>query len=388
VGCDIFDLLGEFGSQTRFPLGCRVLPSGKATTVLRRAPARMGAFVDSGVGGKDRLGNRTRRDSLPIVRTHKIDKRRFIGSSRRGPRHNVLATRSQLFLTGRTRTKAHSVALHYRLLSEIIGQIPFNWREYEENRRYIRAMTNGTGRLLCFLSCLPVFGQSAQTLLIPQVVDGGGWQTAFVLTNRTANPASASLSFRVDTTAGATQAWTPPFLEVSSTTGLALSAGSTMYLHTPGTAASLSQGWAVVNADAGIVAYAIFTFRHPGRQDQDGTAIAAVSSTRILVPFDNSSGHVTSIGVVNPAGTSQSISVNFRIANGTVSQGSLPSIPPSGHMAFLLSQQFPAIAGQSGLAEFYSTSGSFSLLALRANQTGAFTAAPVYFRFSPSDRRH
>jgi hypothetical protein len=232
--------------------------------------------------------------------------------------------------------------------------------------------------LLCFLSCLPVFGQSAQTLLIPQVVDGGGWQTTFVLTNRTANPALASLSFRIDTTAGATQAWTPPLLEVSSTTGLALSGGSTLYLHTPGTAASVAQGWAVVNADAGIVAYAVFTFRSPGHQDQDGTAIAAASTTRILAPFDNSSGLVTSVGVVNPTGTSQSISVNFRTANGTVSLGSLPSIPPNGHMAFTLPQQFPAIAGQSGLAEFYSTSGSFSLLALRFNPTVAFTAAPVY----------
>jgi len=240
-------------------------------------------------------------------------------------------------------------------------------------------MIKGGRGLLFFLSCLPVFGQSAQTLLIPQVVDGGGWQTVFVLTNRTANPASASLGFRIDTTAGATQAWTPPFLEVSLTTGLALSGGSTMYLHTPGTAASLSQGWAVVNADAGIVVYAVFTFRSPGRPDQDGTAIAAASTTRILVPFDNSSGLVTSVGVVNPSGTSQSISVNFRTANGTVSLGSLPSIPPNGHMAFTLPLQFPAIAGQSGLAEFYSTSGSFSLLALRFNPTVAFTAAPVYF---------
>src|ERR1700674_4796253 len=94
--------------------------------------------------------------------------------------------------------------------------------------------------LFCLLPCLPLFAQSAQTLLIPQAVDGAGWQTVFALTNRTANPASASLSFRIDTTAGATQAWTPPFLEVSSTTGLILSGGSTMYLHTPGTAASLS----------------------------------------------------------------------------------------------------------------------------------------------------
>ena len=237
--------------------------------------------------------------------------------------------------------------------------------------------------LYLVLSWLPVLGQSAQTLLIPQVVDGGGWQTTFVLTNRTSNPASASLSFRIDTTAGATQVWNPPFLEVSSTTGLSVAGGSTMYLHTPGAAASLSQGWAIVNADAGIVAYAIFTLRNPGRQDQDGTAIAAPSATRILVPFDNSTGLVTSVGVVNPTGISQSISVNITTSNGTVGHGALPSIPSNGHLAFLLPQQFPTIVGQRGLAEFYSTSGSFSLIALRANPTGAFTAAPAYFESGP-----
>jgi len=244
-------------------------------------------------------------------------------------------------------------------------------------------MTKTGGAALCLISCLQAFGQSAQTLLIPQVVDGGGWQTTLVLTNRTANAGSASLSFRIDTAAGETQVWSPPFLEVGSTTGLPLGGGSTVYLHTAGTAAGLSQGWAAVNADAGIVAYAVFTFRNPGRQDQDGTAIGAPGSTRILVPFDNSSGLITSVGVVNPGATSQSISVNITTSNGTIGHGTLPSIPPNGHLAFLLTQRFPTLAGQRGLAEFYSNSGAFSLIALRANPTGAFTAAPAYFETGP-----
>jgi hypothetical protein len=35
--------------------------------------------------------------------------------------------------------------------------------------------------------------------------------------------------------------------------------------------------------------------------------------------------------------------------------------------------------GKAGLAEFYVSSGTIALIALRANPTGAFTAAPVYF---------
>src|SRR5258708_1269202 len=105
-------------------------------------------------------------------------------------------------------------------------------------------MKHIAGPALCFLLLwLPLSGQSAQTLIIPQVVDGGGWQSTIVLTNTTVNAASATLIFHTDTTAGGTQAWTLPFLEVSSTAGLVLSGGSTMFLHTRGTAAVLAQGW-------------------------------------------------------------------------------------------------------------------------------------------------
>jgi len=58
----------------------------------------------------------------------------------------------------------------------------------------------------------------------------------------------------------------------------------------------------------------------------------------------------------------------------------LPSVPAGGHMSFVLSQQFPVIQGHAGLAEFTSTTGTFSMIALRVNPTSSFTAAPVYFQ--------
>src|SRR5450631_3838376 len=106
----------------------------------------------------------------------------------------------------------------------------------------MKHITEATAGFL--LSCLPLFGQSAQTLTIPHIVDGGGWQSTIVLTNSTAAAVSATLIFHTDTTAGATQPWTPPFLEVASTAGLVLNGGSSLFLHTRGTAAALAQGWA------------------------------------------------------------------------------------------------------------------------------------------------
>jgi hypothetical protein len=239
--------------------------------------------------------------------------------------------------------------------------------------------------LSSLLVWLPLFGQSAQSLILPHVVDGGSWQSVIVLTNMATIPASATLIFHTDTTAGATKPWTPPFLETSSTTGLMLAGGSTMFLHTAGTAAALSQGWAELNADTGITAYVIFTKRVPGQADQEGTVQAVAATNRIMVPYADASGYVTAIAVVNPTGTAQTVNVGFRTVEGGVAIDALPPVPPQGHMAFVLSQQFPVIAGHLGLAEFYTSSGAnISILALRFNPTQSFTAAPVFLQTGPA----
>ena len=217
----------------------------------------------------------------------------------------------------------------------------------------------------------------AQILIIPQIADGGGWQTTLVLTNTTTSTASASLSFYQDTGGGATQTWNLSFLENVSTQNLSLPGGRTLFLHTPATNSTTSVGWAQLQAPATLVAYAIFTQRVPGRTDQDGTAPAAAAATRILAPFDNTANFVTAFAVVNPTGSSESIGVNFQTDTGAITNSSL-MLPAQGHMAFALAQQFPATSAVRGLAEFYVSSGSFSILALRFNPTGGFTASPVY----------
>jgi hypothetical protein len=230
---------------------------------------------------------------------------------------------------------------------------------------------------------LPAFGQSAQTLIIPDVVDGGGWQSTIVLTNSSTATATATLIFHSATSGGSTQPWTPTFLETSSTSGLALISGSSMFLHTPGTAATLTQGWAEVDADAGIVAYTIFTNRVPGHQDQDSTAPAVNATNRILVPYDDADGFVSAIAIVNPTATPQTVSVGFQTTDGLIATDALPTLPAMGQMTFVLSQQFPEILGHLGLAEFYSATGNLSMIAFRFNPTQSSASMPVFFETGP-----
>ena len=235
-------------------------------------------------------------------------------------------------------------------------------------------------RSYLFLAALFGAGLSAQvqTTIIPQIADGGGWQTTLVLTNTGTSAAAASLLFFQNTGNGSTQSWTPAFLETSSPQSIALPAASSTFLHTPGTSPTLSEGWAQLQASPAVVAYAIFTQFVPGRPNQDGTAPAAPAASRILMPFDNTSGFVTSMAIANPNSSIASVTVAMQPGSGQPAELSPISLPPNGYMAFTLPQEFPSTSGFNGLLEFSSSSASFSIIAIRFNATGAFTASPVY----------
>lgn len=240
----------------------------------------------------------------------------------------------------------------------------------------------GTAALLfLFLSSGAAWGQAQ---IVAQIVDGDVWQTTMVITNATAAPANASLSFFKETGVGnATQPWNLTFAEVASTAAIPIPAGATVFLHTPGAGGPLSVGWGMMTASAGVEAYAIFTKRPQGLPAQVGTSPAIPSSSRILVPFDNTGDSVAAMAVVNASGAPETISVNFRTTAGTVSQATLPTIPAQGHTAFTFPTQFPATANQSGLAEFYVASGAFSILSLSFNTAGSLSTAPVYNENGP-----
>jgi len=225
---------------------------------------------------------------------------------------------------------------------------------------------------------LPLAAQSTQTLIIPQIADGGAWQTTLVLANTTTTSALVSLNFYEETTGGATESWSLSFLEAVSLQNLPLAPGATMFLHTPGTASTTAVGWGQLQAPAGVVCYAIFTQRVTGRPDQDGTAPATAGTTRVLVPFDNSSNAVTSIALANPSNAAESVLVSIQTDAGAITQQTPLNIPAMGHTAFAFPVQFPATSGQRGLAEFYTAAGSLSIIGLRFNPTGGFTASPAY----------
>ena len=243
---------------------------------------------------------------------------------------------------------------------------------------------------------LPLDEAGVVGMVIPQVVDGGGWQSTLVVTNTSKIAAKAALQFFQTTdAAGDTAPWTLPTVENVNLADIALAPGATVLVHTPNTSTTLSQGFGELVASPGVQAFAIFTLFVPGRQNQDGTAPAASPGTDILVPFDNSPGFTTSIAVANTSSAAEVLNVSVAFASGGTFTSTLPSIPAQGHLAFALGTQFPELAGQQGTLELSSevpldlaatgqsrpqivSVPAFSVIGLRFNPTGAFTSIPVY----------
>jgi hypothetical protein len=231
-----------------------------------------------------------------------------------------------------------------------------------------------------------------QNLYIPQIADGGSWQTTLVITNTSSSAASiGSINFYQEISPGVGQPnWNLSFEEGAVPTSVP--AGTTILLHSFGTAAATSTGWGVITAGPGIQAYAIFTQRIPGRQDQDGTGLALPAASRFLVPFDQTVGSVVGLAIANVSSSPETITVAVRTANGSVTQASVP-VAGYAHFNFPLnnlnlapSQLSPVISaasGQSGLFEIYTSSASLAVLTLRFNVTASFTAAPVYAESGP-----
>ncbi len=186
-----------------------------------------------------------------------------------------------------------------------------------------------------FFLVLGLIPALADTQIIPQVADGAGWSTTIVLANTTSTTQTVALSFNMDTSNGATTPWTLQFLEGVSQSSIIIAAGSTLFLHTPGISGTLSQGWGQVDAAAGVTSYAIFTQRVPGKPAQDGTASAVSAASRILVPFDNTSGFISAIAVANPTSSAETVLANVRTSDGTFS-GTVTTLLAKGQTTFLI----------------------------------------------------
>jgi hypothetical protein len=228
-------------------------------------------------------------------------------------------------------------------------------------------------------------------VVLPQLVDGSGWQTSFVITNLDSQPRNYALDFFADNGSrlmlplagapdGATTVW-----------GQLLPHGTIM-LDSVGSAPALRQGYAMLVTldrpanEAGaqvipskVAGYAVFRQRVSGRPDYEAAVpISSRFDVRFTVPFDNRAGFSTGVALVNSDfQNGASVAMTARAGDGTVIRSDTFAIPAGGKLVFSVPTRYAELADRFGVLQFWTSGRMLSGLGLRFNATGPFTATPA-----------
>lgn len=221
-------------------------------------------------------------------------------------------------------------------------------------------------------------------LIIPHIADGGGWRSTVVI-HSSSSLARLLITFR----GGDGQKIAVPVTNFGTVSSLEveMTAASSIYLETSGTASNVRVGWVEVSQLAGaapVRAFAVFRQSVPGRPDFEAVSMGARPSDSVTFPFDNTNGLATSFAVVNtaPAACTITVSPIYDEFGNLLSteQKVIGHLLANGHSAFVAADKIPELANKRGHLTFGPIlgcgSGGVAVLGLRFNPSGPFTNLP------------
>ncbi len=223
---------------------------------------------------------------------------------------------------------------------------------------------------------VPVTVPAAEvTKVMSQVADGAGWKTVITLVNLDTVPAPFTIRFwRQDGVAQQVPLAGGQTLDTITDT---IPVGGTRVIETLGGSTPLVQGWAQMTTTRNVNGLAVFRQRVAGRPDQEAAVTLTSTSSKFVMPFDNTTDFVTSMALVNTSATlGATISVIIRDESGAQIAFDAISLAGRGYSAFSLADRFASTRARRGSVEFSSTS-QITGLGLRFNSGGAFTSFPV-----------
>jgi hypothetical protein len=233
--------------------------------------------------------------------------------------------------------------------------------------------------LVFIVAASTVASAQAFTYYFPQVAVGAGWRTTIFLTNATANPASATVTF----TGNDGGPFYNNFLDEG---GNNVSHGANGFVVSLASGESrkfvsvddhpLAVGWAMVSANASVLGTAMFSLL-----DGSGNIIAeagipmAIPLGKQAVFVDSTNGFRTAVMVANP--NSGALEVHFELVSdtGQIVNSTIKTLPGFTHIALFADELFPGMGPMVGRLQYYCTNPMVSL-GLRFSPTVQFTTLP------------
>jgi hypothetical protein len=216
--------------------------------------------------------------------------------------------------------------------------------------------------------------------VIPQVVDGDSWKTSMFFVNLE----NHSVSFQVLFFDDGGRDMTIPIQGQGLVRGLTISleAAGSITFESVGTAARLTQGWALLSqtTNDSVGGMAVFRQSVGGREQEAVVPIVSQYNNHFVLLFDNTS-FTTAIALANPTDSAVSIPVNIRNQSGGIIDRRTVELGSYSHTAFTLPDTWSSTAGRRGAVEFLTSGFGVGALGLRFSGS-AFTSFHVLENFN------
>ncbi len=226
-----------------------------------------------------------------------------------------------------------------------------------------------------------VFGQAGN---FAQIAYGDGWQTTFTLLNENETSlASVTLNFFGDDGSPLNV----PIQGVGSTSSYTFTIvpGGLQSVVLSSPDPNSSQGWASMDVSGTVRGQASFRWLLPNKTISEaviplstsGSVVCVVPSPAsdvIVVPFDNTTGtYVTSLALANTTTGFLSGPIEFVDQSNNLLVADTLNLTPRQHLAFVMPQTYPALAGQKGTLRIHQTPDKLTVLGLLSNATNSIT---------------
>ncbi len=224
------------------------------------------------------------------------------------------------------------------------------------------------------LLLVPTMGFGEATLIFPQIADGGGYRTSFLITNRAQIRTTATIRFRASTGA-------PLAVTIGGRTSdfhsVEIEGDGSAKVQTAGLSSNISVGWAQVDSSppTDLGGHAVFQLFRGGGLYSEASVPASTPTGSAAFFADEEGGFNTGVAIANPGEATAAGTLTLRDRSGAIVRTSSVDLPAGQHQAKFLFQLLGPVS--SGRAEIELREGSVSVIALRLHSSSVFSAISV-----------
>ena len=233
--------------------------------------------------------------------------------------------------------------------------------------------------LVFIVAASTVASAQAFTYYFPQVAVGAGWRTTIFLTNATANPANATVTFNGNDGG-------PFYNNFTDEGGNNVTNGSNGFTVSLGSGESrkfvsvddhpLAVGFATVSANASILGAAMFSLLDGSGNIQFEAGVPmAIPLGKQAIFVDSTNGFRTGVAVANPNGNALEVHFELLSDTGQMINSTVKTLGGYTHISFFTDELFPGTGPMVGRLQFYCTNPMVSV-GQRFSPTGEFTTLP------------